>query len=54
MLTPRGIRILTKDKNNGIEEQEQKGVRAPNMDAPRCARSLFLDSTHALTLLSEM
>ena len=34
-VTPKGIPPLTKPMNNGIDEQEQKGVIAPNMDASR-------------------
>ena len=34
-VTPKGIPPLTKPMNNGIDEQEQNGVMAPNMDARR-------------------
>lgn len=32
-VTPKGIPALRKPTNNGIDEQVQKGVTAPNMDA---------------------
>ena len=34
-VTPRGIPPFTKPINNGIEEQEQNGVTAPNSEAKK-------------------
>ena len=34
-VTPNGMPPFTKPMNNGMEEQEQKGVMAPKMEANR-------------------
>jgi len=43
-VTPKGIFVLTKLKNIGIDEQEQNGVTAPNIEAIIFARYFFPDS----------
>ena len=43
-VTPRGIHALRNPTNKGIDEQVQKGVTAPNMDAKKYSsqNNLFL------------
>lgn len=43
---PRGIPASRKLRNIGIDEQEQKGVRAPNRAAAKCPIILGLLSIH--------
>ena len=41
-VTPNGMPPLTNPKNNGIDEQEQNGVTAPNNDARKyCSPYIF-------------
>jgi hypothetical protein len=49
-VTPKGTPVSRRLRNKGMDEHEQKGVNAPNEDAPACANILFFPESHFLTL----